>query len=157
MTVDDETWKAERLVIDAALALDEAWATPQASVNDALAALISVTRDLTRLVRRDAEWVWVKRPWRDVRQGDVIRPVGMPAHAARVESIARHTRAVRRVTMQPWDTSAYADPENQPAQFTRDVNNPDGEIEIHLTRGELAAVEALGGWSARIGVAWDKG
>lgn len=156
MTADDETWRAERAVIDAALA---AVATYRGSpmnrdTNQAMFDVLTARVDcLDALVKRDAEWVWVKRLWRDVRQGDIIRPVGMPAHAARVEAIERHTRTVRRVTLLPGcdDTTAVRDP------FTRDVSNPDGAIEIHLTRGEVAAIEALGGWSARMGVIWDEG
>lgn len=149
MTASDETWRAERAVIDAALALAARYGDPDYPIEDAF---LGACAKLRTLIKRDAQWVWVERTWRDVRQGDIIRPVGMPAHAARVEAIERHTRTVRRVTLFPGcdETTAVRD------SFTRDVSNPDGAIEIHLTRGEIAAIEALGGWSARMGVIWDE-
>ncbi len=99
--------------------------------------------------------VWVERTWRDVRQGDIVRPVGRPENASKVNDIARHTRTTRRFAMDkmimlesgPWETAA--------SPFTVDVSNPDGAIEIFTTRAELAAIEACGGWSERMGVIWD--
>ncbi len=95
--------------------------------------------------------VWVERTWRDVRQGDIVRPVGRPENASKVNDIARHTRTTRRFAM----TRVDAEARTVDAPFTVDVSNPDGAIEIFTTRAELAAIEACGGWSERMGVIWD--
>ena len=122
-------------------------------------------------------FVWVERTWMDVRQGDIVRPVQSPSrrddeqHAAIVEAIGpvNHWHAspnaseyrpnesplewsAIRVTLKPL---AKPGDENgtMGASFTPEHGmRPDAGVEIKVTRAELAAIEALGGWENRMGV-----
>lgn len=150
MTID-ETWRAERAVIDAALA----YAFNENVHHDAESPLLDACATLRRLMERDAEFAWIERTWRDVRQGDIIRPVGRSEHAVRVEEIARWTEGARMFKLQPWGLSNDGTTEAIGAPIARAVSNPDGAIEIYLSNGEAAAIDALGGWKYREGVIWD--
>lgn len=107
--------------------------------------------------------VWIERMWRDVREGDVIRPPGQTGHEAEAVTIGamQHWHAAPDaneyrpnespmewasipVTLRKLDTGeGYAPPNGM---------NPDAAVEIRVTRGELAAIEACGGWGQRVGV-----
>ncbi len=140
------TTKEERAVIDAAIM----WATCEDHGGALTDALNNAVAALNASTAGDAT-VWVERTWRDVRQGDIVRPVGRPENASKVNDIARHTRTARRFTMTRVDAEARTVDE----PFTVDVGNPDGAIEIFTTRAELSAIEACGGWSERMGVIWE--
>lgn len=123
-----------------------------------------VTGDATAV----GEYVWIERTWADVRQHDVIRPAGQATdeHAAEVIEIGPANRwhaapgasqywpnesplewSARRVTMLP--LRRQGDAGAQP--FTPEHGmRPDAAVEIRVTRGELAAIEALGGWENRV-------
>lgn len=115
------------------------------------------------------EFVWVERTWVDVRQGDVIRPAGQTdeTHAARVVTIGPVNRwhaapgasqyrpnespmewSARAVTLAPILVNAgrASSVTHTPQHGMR----PDAAVDIKVTRGELAAIEALGGWHNRI-------
>ena len=141
-----ELWEAERAVIGAARQLAELLPY-RLEPCEAITALQDAIRRLDDVQARADEFLWVERTWRDVRQGDVICPVGMPQHAARVDAIERHSPGTRRFTMLPLEPGG--------APIVRNVSNPDGAICVRMTPLEVAAVEALGGWSARQGVMWD--
>jgi len=115
------------------------------------------------------EFIWVARTWVDVREGDIVRPVQPPSrrddeqHAAIVTEIGpvNHWHAApnasqyrpnesplewsaRRVTMESLDGGRTLTPEHG--------MKPDAGVDIKVTRAELAAIEACGGWSERVGV-----
>lgn len=120
---------------------------------------------------RPVEYVWIERTWVDVREGDVIRPAGQATdeHAAEVVKIGpvNHWHAApgasqyrpnesplewsaRAVTLLPLkapggdaDASTFTPPHGM---------RPDAPVDIRVTRGELAAIEACGGWKNRIGI-----
>lgn len=113
----------------------------------------------------DDEMTWVARTWVDVRQGDIIRPLGQTdeTHAAIVAEIGpvNHWHAApnaneyrpnesplewsaRRVTLEPLGGGSAFTPEHG--------MKPDAGVEIKVTHAELAAIEALGGWENRVGV-----
>lgn len=117
----------------------------------------------------DDEFVWVERTWADVREGDVIRPAGQTdeTHAARVVTIGPVNRwhaapgasqyrpnespmewSARAVTLAPILVNAgrASSVTHTPQHGMR----PDAAVDIKVTRGELAAIEALGGWRNRI-------
>lgn len=146
MTSSDETWRIERDVLDAVLAWCADYGN-DSTRGEHLANIAGLGTRLQKAAECDAAFVWIERTWRDVRQGDMIRPVGMPQHAVRVENIERHSPGARRFTMRD---ITLAD-----VTFTRIVSNPDGAIEIRLTNGEAAAINMLGGWKYREGVMWD--
>lgn len=111
----------------------------------------------------DVECVWVERTWSDVRQGDVVRPPGVEQHEATVTAIGpvcawhvnpdSHPRwptpmewQARAVTMIPLgkgEESAFTPPNGV---------DPGASVEIGVTRGELAAIEMLGGWKERVAI-----
>lgn len=110
-------------------------------------------------------YVWVERTWWDVRLHDVVRPPGQDERAATVVRLpnglvnhwhADHTSNPRwptpmehssiPVTLQPLgqgEESAFTPPQGA---------SPDLPVEIRVTRGELAAIEALGGWKERVAI-----
>lgn len=109
--------------------------------------------------------VWVLRTWVDVREGDIIRPPGQTdeTHAAIVEKIGpvNHWHAAPNASQyrpneSPMEWSAMrvtlADL-NADRSFTPEYGmRPDAGVEIKVTREELAAIEACGGWSNRVRV-----
>jgi hypothetical protein len=110
---------------------------------------------------RPVEYVWVERTWSDVRQGDVVRPPGMQAHEAIVTGIGpvcawhadpnSHPRWPTPMEWQARPVAMVPLGKGEESAFTP-VNgvNPDAGVEIRVTRGELAAIEALGGWKERV-------
>lgn len=129
----------------------------------ATSAILSVLGIHVESEHAEDEYVWVERTWVDVRQGDVIRPAGQTdeAHAARVVTIGPVNRwhaapgasqyrpnespmewSARAVTLQPIEKGVTFSPEHG--------MRPDAAVDIKVTRSELAAIEALGGWRNRI-------
>lgn len=135
----------------------------------ATSAILSVLGIHVESEHAEDEYVWVERTWVDVRQGDVIRPAGQTdeAHAARVVTIGPVNRwhaapgasqyrpnespmewSARAVTLAPILVNAgrASSVTHTPQHGMR----PDAAVDIKVTRGELAAIEALGGWHNRI-------
>lgn len=111
------------------------------------------------------EHVWAARTWRDVRQWDVVRPPGQPEREATVTKLPNGL-------INHWHTDLASNP-RWPAPMTHDsipvtlqplgqgeesaFTPPNGAspglaVEIRVTRGELAAIEALGGWQNRVAI-----
>lgn len=126
---------------------------------------ITVEDERARFV--SVEQIWVERTWRDVREGDVIRPAGpgdiVSRHEAEVVTLGatQHWHAAPDaneyrpnespmewasipVTLEPLAGGAAFSPPNG--------MNPDAPVQIRVTRGELAAIQACGGWGQRISV-----
>jgi hypothetical protein len=120
-----------------------------------------------RDVTSDDALVWTERTIADVREDDVIRPVGAPeSQAARVMSIGpacawhvnhgagadaqyrpnehRSEWSARRITLQP-----LADPDAAPLAPEHGMRI-DFPVLIRTSVAELRAIEALGGWGNRI-------
>lgn len=115
------------------------------------------------------ETLWVPRTWIDVREGDIVRPPGQgfERHAAIVAEIGPVTSwhaapnasqyrpnesplewSARRVTLIPLTGGGEKEQPFTPEHGMK----PDAGVEIKVTREELNAIEALGGWNERIGV-----
>lgn len=107
--------------------------------------------------------VWIERAWRDVREGDVIRPPGLAGHEAEAVTIG----ATQHWHVAP-DANQYR-PNESPMEWASipvtlrklgtgegyappNGMNPNAAVEIRVTRGELAAIEACGGWQSRVKV-----
>lgn len=121
-------------------------------------------------IEADDEMIWVERTWIDVLEGDIVRPPSSwpgamkdETHAAIVAEVGpvNHWHAspnaneyrpnesplewsAIRVTLKPLDGRPTFSPEHG--------MKPDAGVEIKVTRAELAAIEACGGWANRIGV-----
>ncbi len=114
-----------------------------------------------------AELIWVERTWVDVRTGDVVRPPGVDAVATvavvgpvvawgvnDVQPLNAYERrdiqynpgryagsyAARKVVMAPLDSQPVVERQMR----------ADAPVEIRMTRGEVAAIELLGGWGQRL-------
>lgn len=124
--------------------------------------------------QEQCEHLWVTRTWIDVRQGDAVRMPGTEASALVTRcgpvnhwhvndvppagmSDEQRERFVRDVQFHPenhraeW-SSIPVTLEVAPGQtYTPDHGmRPDAPVEILTTRGELAAIELLGGWANRL-------
>lgn len=117
---------------------------------------------------------WVERTWIDVRQGDTVRMPGMQSSAVvtRCGPVNHwHVNDVPPAGMSDEQRERFArdvqfHPENHRAEWssipvTLEVGSgqtytpdhgmrPDAPVEILTTAGELAAIEALGGWHNRL-------
>lgn len=109
------------------------------------------------------EQIWVERRWRDVREGDVIRPPGQAGHEAEVVTLGatQHWHAApdanqyspNQSPMEWASIPVTLEPLAGGAAFTpANGMNPDAPVQIRVTRDELAAIEACGGWGQRVGV-----
>ncbi len=190
--MSDKLKDLERNVIDAAIALERATAKGYngvmeiALVSDAVRSLLAgsdvctCSRDAreycasTKCHGGDDAPTWVERTWRDVRQGDVIRPAGPEDVVSRHEALVVMLGPVNHWHATP-DANEYR-PHESPLEWSsvpvtlspirgagqggEDVQpftppngmNPDAPVQICVTRGELAAIEMLGGWGQRVTV-----
>lgn len=109
------------------------------------------------------EVAWAAATWRDVRLGDVVRPPGVEGAEATVLAIG---------PVNNWHASPSASeyrPNESPMEWSNvnvtlkalasgaEMTPPNGmlagaAVEIRTTTGELAAIEALGGWANRVAV-----
>ena len=144
---------------------------------DALSSTLAVLGiEIERATDPVEHWTWVERTWADVRQGDIIRPPGQTdeTHTAIVAQIGPVNRwhaspnanqywpnespmewSARRVTLTPLQSelAIAAGHEARKPDFTPEHGmRPDAAVEIKVTNEELAAIEACGGWSARVAV-----
>lgn len=107
--------------------------------------------------------VWAAATWRDVRLGDVVRPPGVEGAEAVVVALG---------PVNNWHASPSASeyrPNESPMEWSNvnvtlkalasgaEMTPPNGmlagaAVEIRTTAGELAAIEALGGWTNRVSV-----
>lgn len=135
------------------------------------AALMTLGIEVEQEPAIDDEMIWVVRTWLDVREGDIVRPPGAFDYAA----VASNIGPVNHWHAAP-NASQYA-PNESPAEWSSinvtlqplakpgDENGtlgipyipargmrPDAGVEIRVTRAELAAIEACGGWHNRVGV-----
>jgi hypothetical protein len=130
-----------------------------ADLSDAVAALLAEQRQQQAVL-------WVERTWMDVRVGDIIRPPGQSAHEATVIACGpvNHWHAAPNASQYrpnespaEWSSirvvlnRARADGTQEPFEPQYGMK-PDAAVEIQVTRQELAAIEACGGWANRIGV-----
>ena len=136
-------------------------------VMTAFAASLGIEIIKLRDVTSDDALVWTERTIIDVRQDDVIRPVGSSeSQAARVTAIGpvcawhvdhgagsdaqyrpnehRSEWSSRRITLQP-----LADPDASPLAPEHGMR-ADFPVLIRTSVAELRAIEALGGWGHRI-------
>lgn len=108
-------------------------------------------------------FIWAVATWRDVRLGDVVRPPGVEGAEAAVVALG---------PVNNWHASPSASeyrPNESPMEWSNvnvtlralasgaEMTPPNGmlagaAVEIRTTAGELAAIEALGGWANRVAV-----
>lgn len=114
------------------------------------------------------EDAWIERPWMDVRRGDIVRPVGNQAAAARVIAAGPvMTWGVNDV--QPLTPYERRDIQYNPGKYAGTYTSrwielqplAGGEpmrrqmfaalpVEIQLSVAEVRAIELLGGWGERL-------
>lgn len=105
--------------------------------------------------------LWVTRTWSDVVEGDIVRPAGRPDIGP--------SRVLEIGPAQQWHIDPKSNPRWPRPKLWRarrvvldpdpgmpDGADPDGRIDIAMTRSELNAPEMLGGWAGRVRVEWRK-
>lgn len=151
----------EKAVVDAAITVyapeaEAKWCGPEErALERAVLSLLAERQQRERFV--PVERVWVARTWADVREGDVVRPPGVESATSLAVKVGpvNHWHAAPGTRAVPLEWASIPvtlrDLAGNGQEFApANGMNPAAAVEISVTNEELAAIEACGGWAARI-------